>query len=106
MLRFNNNGDFNLPVGNVDLNQNVINALNYYFDFCTKNEALFYSMDFRVFLKTWKYGVGDFIYLDPPYLISNSEYNKLWSEKDETDLCNLLDCYYIQLCFLHLLLVS
>lgn len=27
MLRFNRNGDFNLPVGNVDFNNNVVNAL-------------------------------------------------------------------------------
>ena len=32
MLRFNSKGDFNLPVGNVDFNKNVVNALNSYFD--------------------------------------------------------------------------
>lgn len=31
MLRFNKNGDFNLPVGNVDFNANVVNALEAYF---------------------------------------------------------------------------
>lgn len=91
MLRFNRNGDFNLPVGNVDLNQNVVKALTYYFNFCTQNEVLFYTLDFRTYLKTWNYKDDDFIYLDPPYLISNSEYNKLWSEEDEKDLLNLLD---------------
>lgn len=91
MLRFNGNGDFNLPVGNVDLNQNVINALNYYFKFCTKNEVLFYTLDFRKFLHMWDFKSGDFIYLDPPYLISDSEYNKLWSEDDERDLLGILD---------------
>jgi len=30
MLRFNSEGKFNLPVGNVDLNKNVINSLNKY----------------------------------------------------------------------------
>lgn len=91
MLRFNSNGDFNLPVGNVDLNQNVIKALEYYFKFCTKNEVLFYTLDFRDFFRIWNFKNNDFIYLDPPYLISNSEYNKLWSEKDEKDLLSILD---------------
>lgn len=91
MLRFNSNGDFNLPVGNVDFNSNVTKALDHYFDFCTRNEVLFYTLDFRTYLKMWTYSKNDFIYLDPPYLISNSEYNKLWSEKDEQDLLDLLD---------------
>lgn len=91
MLRFNSKGDFNLPVGNVDLNDNVIKALNHYFKFCAKNEMLFYSMDFREYFKMWNLKKGDFVYLDPPYLISNSEYNKLWDEKDERDLLNILD---------------
>ena len=29
--------------------------------------------------------------LDPPYLISDSEYNKLWNEKHETELYDFLD---------------
>ena len=91
MLRFNRNGDFNLPVGNVDLNQNVISALNYYFRFCTQNEVLFYQLDFRKFLHFWNFQSDDFVYLDPPYLISNSEYNKIWSETDERELLGLLD---------------
>ena len=91
MLRFNSKGDFNLPVGNVDLNQNVINALNHYFNFATEHELHFFSQDFRIFLKDWNFKADDFVYLDPPYLISNSEYNKLWSDDDEKDLLALLD---------------
>ncbi len=91
MLRFNSNGDFNLPVGNVDLNQNVIKALKYYFEFCLKKEVLFYTLDFRDYFKMWNFKNNDFIYLDPPYLISNSEYNKLWSEEDEKALLSILD---------------
>jgi 16S rRNA G966 N2-methylase RsmD len=33
----------------------------------------------------------DVIYLDPPYLITFSEYNKLWNENTERDLLVLLD---------------
>jgi DNA adenine methylase Dam len=91
MLRFNTKGDFNLPVGNVDLNQNVINALDDYFNFVIEHELHFSSCDFRVFFKECDFKSEDFVYLDPPYLISNSEYNKLWSESDEKDLLELLD---------------
>ena len=34
---------------------------------------------------------SDFVYLDPPYLITASEYNKFWDEKSESDLLNLAD---------------
>lgn len=91
MLRFNSKGDFNLPVGNVDLNDNVVKALNYYFNFCLNNETHFYTMDFREFFKKFDFKKGDFVYLDPPYLISNSEYNKIWDENNEKDLLNELD---------------
>lgn len=91
MLRFNSKGEFNLPVGNVDLNQNVITSLKNYFKFARNNELDFSNLDFRSFLKSCSYKTNDFIYLDPPYLISNSEYNKIWSEKDEKDLLDILD---------------
>ena len=31
------------------------------------------------------------VYLDPPYLITASEYNKLWNQKDDDELCCVLD---------------
>ena len=64
MLRFNKNGDFNLPVGNVD---------------------------YKDFLQKIRLSEKDFVYLDPPYLITFSEYNKLWNEQDEIELLQLLD---------------
>jgi len=90
MLRFNNMGEFNLPVGNVDFNKNVVNALEDYFE-TVKNKILkFYNLDFRRFLKT-NYKKDDFVYLDPPYLITFSEYNKFWDEESEKDLLKELD---------------
>ena len=91
MLRFNGNGDFNLPVGNVDFNQNVVNALNNYFDFVSEHKISYFSLDFEDFLSKIKISPDDFIYLDPPYLISFSEYNKLWNEQEETRLLTCLD---------------
>lgn len=91
MLRFNSKGDFNLPVGNVDFNQNVVDALNNYFSFVQSKDIYFSALDFREYFKSQEFSKNDFVYLDPPYLITNSEYNKIWSETDEIDLLNILD---------------
>ena len=91
MLRFNSAGDFNLPVGNVDYNQNVYNALNTYFDFVDKNSVDFFALDFQTFLEGILFEKGDLVYVDPPYLISASEYNKFWTEKEEGRLLEILD---------------
>lgn len=91
MLRFNKTGEFNLPVGNVDYNRNVVNALNGYFDFVDTHNVNFFNLDFEKFIKKINFKDGDFVYLDPPYLISSSEYNKYWTEKEELRLLALLD---------------
>lgn len=91
MLRFNGGGKFNLPVGNVDFNKNVVNALNDYFDFVQGKKIVFTSKDFRSYFSNRKLSKNDFVYLDPPYLITASEYNKLWNEQSEKDLLKLID---------------
>jgi len=91
MLRFNGGGRFNLPVGNVDFNKNVVNALNNYFNFVQNKRILISSKDFRDYFVKKDFSKSDFIYLDPPYLISASEYNKFWDETSEVDLLHLID---------------
>lgn len=91
MIRFNAKGDFNLPVGNVDFNNNVVNALNAYFDTVKNKDITFFNMDFETFLNSLDLTEKDFVYLDPPYLITFSEYNKLWNEDSEMRLIKVLD---------------
>lgn len=91
MLRFNKRDEFNLPVGNVDFNQNVLKALRDYFAVVKKGNVKFHSQDFRKFIGDLKLKKDDFVYIDPPYLISASEYNKLWSEKADVELMHILD---------------
>lgn len=91
MLRFNGAGDFNLPVGNVDFNQNTCNAIKAYFSVAKEKEISFYSSDFRRFLGEIDFATNDLIYLDPPYLITFSEYNKFWNEETEQELLDELD---------------
>ena len=91
MLRFNKSGDFNLPVGNVDFNSNVALTLIDYFQEVKSKKPKWYNLDYKAFLKKIHLSENDFIYLDPPYLITFSEYNKLWNEQDERELLQLLD---------------
>lgn len=91
MLRFNAKGDFNLPVGNVDFNKNVVDALNSYFDYVIDKDILLFNMDFQEFVEKVQPTSKDLVYLDPPYLITFSEYNKLWNEDSEIRLINFLD---------------
>ena len=91
MLRFNGGGKFNLPVGNVDFNKNVVNALNNYFDFIQDKKIKFTSKDFRKFFDKNEYSKNDFVYFDPPYLITASEYNKFWDNRSESALLCLID---------------
>lgn len=91
-IRFNKSGEFNLPVGNVDYNKNVKKALSDYFDFIDTVEKIdFVCEDFETFLDKIEFQEGDFVYLDPPYIISDSEYNKYWKRDDEKRLLNVLD---------------
>ncbi len=91
MLRFNSKGDFNLPVGNIDFNKNVVNAIYEYFNYVSKRNIKLYNMDFQKFVEKVNPQPEDLVYLDPPYLITFSEYNKLWNEDSEMRLINFLD---------------
>jgi DNA adenine methylase len=91
ILRFNSKGEFNLPVGNVDFNGNVEKALNDYFAYVNDKDVQFFSADFEDFIERVQPTVEDFVYLDPPYLITFSEYNKLWNEYSEMRLIKFLD---------------
>lgn len=91
MLRFNGGGKFNLPVGNVDFNKNVVNALRSYFEFVRNKKLSFTARDFRNFFQKKNFTKRDFIYFDPPYLIAASEYNKLWNDNNESSLLEIID---------------
>lgn len=91
MIRFNGQEQFNLPVGNVDWNKNVTTALKNYSSWYNANKITMSSgMDFEKFVESVKLKSNDFLYFDPPYLITFSDYNKLWNEEEERRLYRLL----------------
>jgi DNA adenine methylase len=90
MLRFNLKGDFNIPVGNVDFNKNVYMSLINYFDSVSDKNIKLLNTDFTKFISGIKFTKNDFLYVDPPYLITASEYNKIWNESKEEALLKIL----------------
>ena len=91
MIRFNSQGSFNLPVGNVDFNKNVEKAINNYLKICSDLRIELANLDYKDFLKSIDFGKNAYVYFDPPYLISGSEYNKLWDEENEIKLYETID---------------
>jgi len=91
MLRFNGKGEYNLPVGNVDFNHNVVNALKDFFNIVSSRTILWQNTDYKTYLESIDIENDDFIYFDPPYLITFSEYNKYWDNLREEELVKTLE---------------
>ena len=90
-IRFNSDGKFNLPVGKRDFNIRMQNKLKYFLNAIDSMDISFTNNDFArinsVFLSS-----QDFVYADPPYLITCATYNeKSWDETEEKRLLSYLD---------------
>lgn len=97
-IRFNSNHEFNTPFGknrsryNANIKKNLIdfiNALN-------SKKVIFTKVDFDKFDFS-KLGKDDFVYCDPPYLITVGTYNDGkrgftgWNNEQEQKLLSILD---------------
>lgn len=91
-IRFNSSGKFNLPIGKRDFNQNMYKKLSNFLSLLHSQSAIFTHKDFRNF-DISKLTPNDFVYVDPPYLITCAAYNEQggWTENDEKDLLCFLD---------------
>lgn len=88
-LRFNSQGEFNVPVGKVDLSQSIYNNLKQFVEGIKGKSLETFVGDFR---DEHLYGVQDALYyFDPPYLVTTAPYNIQWGEKEEVALLRLLD---------------
>ncbi len=91
-IRFNSKGEFNLPVGKRDFNAKMEEKLKNFIDRIEQQDCKFTCLDFRDF-NVSILTENDFVYIDPPYLITCATYNEQggWSEDDEKDLLQFLD---------------
>ena len=96
-MRFNSEGKFNLPVGKTDFNKANMNKLSEYLSFIKNKNFEYMCLDFEDIKIKEIVKKVDFIYMDPPYLITTAVYNesKGWDEDREKKLLQLID-YFIQ----------
>lgn len=92
--RFNSKGEFNMPFGKErsQWNENMKNNLINFHRQIKEKDIVFLNKDFRQ-LKVDKLGINDFVYCDPPYLITCATYNEKdgWNQECEEGLLKLLD---------------
>lgn len=94
-IRFNQSGDFNTSFGlnrsnwNSEIRKNLISMVSS----IKEKNIVFSCSDFRYF----SFKDDMFVYCDPPYSLTTGSYNDgnrgyvSWYEKDDMDLCSLLD---------------
>ena len=80
MFRFNNKGEFNVPYGGVSYNKKSLRQKKEYYKkrklkVLLKNTEL-YNEDFYDFVQSIDIQSNDFMFLDPPYDTTFSEYDK------------------------------
>lgn len=88
-IRFNSNGEFNMPFGKRTFNDKLRNRFIKFVERIKTMDIDFRSQDFREF----EFQYGDFTYIDPPYLLGTASYNENggWTERDDCDLLSILD---------------
>ncbi len=93
-IRFNKKGEYNMPFGrnrsyfNLTLERNFIKFAKA----IEEKNIIFTNHNFKD-LKINLLNKDDFVYLDPPYLITCASYNEQggWNEEEEYSLLNLCD---------------
>lgn len=94
-IRYNKNLEFNNPCGNSGFNMEMLEKLISFSCESKKKEINFYSKNYLEFESKIK--KGDFVYCDPPYLLTCGAYNdgkrgfNGWDEKQQKELCAFLD---------------
>lgn len=94
-IRFNSNLDFNNPCGNSGFNAEMLEKLISYSCEAKRKEIKYYSYDYRFFEK--EITSNDFVYCDPPYLMTCGAYNdgkrgfNGWNEANQKELLDFLD---------------
>lgn len=92
-IRFNKYGEFNLPVGKTDFNKNNYNKIIEFNKTAKEKNIKFICTDYNSEEAKKYIYAADFVYIDPPYLITTAVYNEgnNWNDQKEKELVSLLE---------------
>lgn len=95
MFRFNSRGEFNVPYGGISYNRKSFLAkVTYLFSASIRGRLTnteFFSEDFESFFLKVRPSAGDFVFVDPPYDASFSEYDgRAFNDPDQQRLASTL----------------
>lgn len=92
-IRFSKDGNYNLPVGKTDLNSSNVKKLIEYIERVKSIHTEFICGDFCSERIQQIVKAADFVYMDPPYLITDAVYNESnkWKEQNEYELLKLVN---------------
>ena len=92
-IRFNKYGEYNLPVGKTDFNKNNYNKIVEYNKIAKEKNIKFVCADYNSEEAKKYIYKADFVYIDPPYLITTAVYNEgnNWNDQTEKELISLLE---------------
>lgn len=93
-IRFNSNLDYNNPVGQAGFNDKIFEKLISFSRITKEKKVFYYAEDYSTFIEY--INEDDFVYIDPPYLITLGSYNdgkrgfNGWNENEEKRLLSFL----------------
>jgi len=91
-IRFSKNDKFNTSYGETNyFNKSLQRKFKRFTKALIEKKNITYSSEDYSFVRDLGLGVNDFVYVDPPYLITRAEYNKNWKQVQEEGLLALLD---------------
>lgn len=92
-MRFSHSGDFNLPAGKTDLNKSNLSKLKAFIERLEVIDAQFICGEFSSIRVQNIVKNADFVYMDPPYLITNAVYNESgkWCEQNEYEILKFMN---------------
>lgn len=90
-IRFNSRGEFNMSYGERLYNDSIEQNLKAFMDALHNRKYTFLNGDFQNPEIVCNLDENDFVYCDPPYMLSNAAYNTGWSEQDSIRLLEFLD---------------
>lgn len=91
LMRFNKSFKFNQSFGKRTINDSTVGKLREYCNVLKDKNVSFVCGDYMSLFREHPPKKEDFVYLDPPYLISEAGYNSYWSKKMEEGLYDLID---------------